>query len=77
MPGEEELERRDVPASFAEGQHAAADGVTSELAEGAARPRAGHPVDGEPRAALEANDRTRGLRADDAVDRAVIGPARV
>jgi hypothetical protein len=51
--------------------------VTSELAEGAARPRAGHPVDGEPRAALEANDRTRGLRADDAVDRAVIGPARV
>ena len=76
-PREQELERRDVPTSPAEDQHAAADGVTPELAEGTAGLTADHPVDDEPRAALKADDRPRRLWPADAVDRPVIGPARV
>lgn len=72
VPGEEELERRDVPPDGAGAQGPAAIRVATEAAERPAGPGAGEPVGHEAVAALEAADAGAGEWPRVAVDGPVV-----
>ena len=73
--GEQELQRRDIPAAGAERQRPAPEPRAPAAAERAARARADHAVDGEAAAALELLHRGDGRRARHAVDAAGVEAA--
>ena len=77
VPGEQELERGDVPPGGAAGERPAAEQVLAIGPERPARLRPRHAVGGQVGAALEALDRPRGGRAFDPVDRAGVDAARL
>ena len=68
MPGEEELEGRDVPAAGAERERPAPEPGPAERAERPARLRPEDAVGGESGPALEGANGLRRGRAEDAVD---------
>jgi hypothetical protein len=74
VAGQQPLQRRHVPAAGAGRQDPAAQPRPPAPAERAARRRAGHPVDREPAAGLEAAHRRAGLRPAHAVDRPAVEP---
>jgi hypothetical protein len=69
VPGEEELEGGDIPASPTEHEHARPERMAAEPPQSAFRLRACDTVDREARSTLEAPDGGRRLRPADAVDR--------
>src|SRR5206468_3653015 len=77
VPGEQELERRDVPAGRTADERSAAEGVQPVPAEGEAGADASDPVHRKSRSALEAPDRRRRGGTSEAVDRARVEAARV
>ena len=77
VPGERELERRDVPPAAADRQVSPPERPPPSVpAEGLARARSEHAVRGEARPALEPHDRPLGARAENAVDRPVVQAVR-
>jgi hypothetical protein len=70
VPGEGELERRDVPPAHADRKIPPSEGPAAPVAtERLAGPRPEDAVRGEARTALEPHDRPLGARAENAVDR--------
>jgi hypothetical protein len=76
MPGEEELERGNVPAAPPEHEHARTEAMPAEPSERTPRLRARDAVDGEAGSTLEAPDGRGRLRAADPVDRSEVEPLR-
>ena len=76
MLGEPELQRGDVPTCLPVQELAAAESVTREATECAARLRPDDTVDREVGPLLEAANRLRGAGPGEPVDRALIEPMR-
>ena len=77
MPGERELQRRDVPSPAADRQVSPPERPSPSVpAEGLARARPDDAVRGEARPALEAHHSPLGARTENAVDRPVVEPVR-
>jgi hypothetical protein len=77
VPGEEELERGDVPARCTAGQRPAAEQIAAVAAEGLARRRVADAGSGEAGADLETLHRGRRRGPSDPVDGAAVEAARV